>query len=87
MYLGVSPVRISHVSRRVGGADPRHIDPAWSVATLSSTNEVIIRLGGDAPDIINGVVKVLTTAKSQDPELRIPVIRYSRRAPGPASSS
>lgn len=86
VYLGIAPVRVflrcpdeSVELTQVKSA------PKGVRAVLSSANELIIRLGDDAPEIINGIVKVGTTAKTKDPELCIPVIRYARGAQGSAS--
>lgn len=47
-------------------------------AVVSATHEVTIKLTDDAPDIIDGVVEVETTAEGRGP-LKIPVVRYAPR--------
>lgn len=49
--------------------------PEGVKAVVSSTREVTVMLGEDAPDIVNGTLEVGTTAQHRPP-LRIPVVRF-----------
>jgi hypothetical protein len=55
--------------------------PGGVKAVIESPREIRVALDNDAPGVINGVIKIATTANNAPP-VRIPVIRYSSGSAG-----
>jgi hypothetical protein len=85
-YMSPSPERVAlgpHPARVFLRCPDEYVEltkvlsaPRGVKAVVSSTNEVTVSLTEDASEIIKGTIEVGTTA-SEQPPLRIPVVRYA----------